>query len=141
MSNYFLVKTDPETFSIEDFARAKITRWDGVHNYQAIAIIKQWKIDDLVYIYHSMGKACIVGLAKVVSQPIKDINDTRNISWVADLELLIVYPENLWISLKSIKETHLFDDWSLIRQSRLSVMTAPEEFVKWHDTKLISVNK
>jgi predicted RNA-binding protein with PUA-like domain len=131
--NYFLAKTDPETFSIEDFAREKITHWDGVHNYQAINFIKQWQIGDLVYIYHSMGKAHIVGFAKVVTDPIKDINDKRNISWVADLELIKIYPESKQIGLKQIKESGLFNDWFLVKQSRLSVMDAPQEFVDWFE--------
>ena len=135
MPNYFLAKTDPETFSIEDFAREKITRWDGVHNHQAIAVIKSWQIGDLVYIYHSMGKAHIVGIAKVITEPIKDDNDLRNISWVADLELLQVYPTEKQIGLKQIKESHLFDDWKLVTQSRLSVMTVPQSFVDWFENK------
>ena len=134
MPNYFLAKTDPETFSIEDFAREKITHWDGVYNYQAIAVIKSWQIGDLVYIYHSMGKAHIVGLSKVISEPIKDINDKRNISWIADLELLEVYPKEKQIDLKQIKESHLFDDWKLVTQSRLSVMAVPQNFVDWFES-------
>ena len=133
MPNYFLAKTDPETFSIDDFDREKITHWDGVHNYQAIAVIKSWQIGDLVYIYHSMGKAHIVGLAKVITEPVKDINDKRNISWVADLELLEVYPKEKQIGLKQIKESHLFDDWKLVTQSRLSVMAVPQNFVDWFE--------
>jgi predicted RNA-binding protein with PUA-like domain len=133
MPNYFLAKTDPETFSIEDFAHEKITHWDGVHNYQAINFIKQWKIGDLVYIYHSMGKAHIVGLAKVITEPIKDVNDKRDISWVADLELLEIYPEPKQIGLKQIKESHLFNDWKLVTNSRLSVMDVPQTFVDWFE--------
>jgi predicted RNA-binding protein with PUA-like domain len=136
MPNYFLAKTDPETFSIEDFTREKITHWDGVHNYQAINFIKQWQIGDLVYIYHSMGKAHIVGIAKVVTEPVKDVNDTRNISWVADLELIEIYPEAKQIGLKQIKESHLFDEWKLVTNSRLSVMDVPQEFVDWFENYL-----
>jgi len=40
MSNIFLAKTEPNTFSIDDFEKEKITLWDGVHNYQAIKVIK-----------------------------------------------------------------------------------------------------
>ena len=134
MPNYFLAKTDPETFSIEDFAAEKITCWDGVHNYQAIAVIKIWQIGDLVYIYHSMGKAHIVGIAKVVTEPIKDVNDKRNISWIADLELIEVYTKDKQIGLKQIKESHLFDDWKLVTQSRLSVMAVPQSFVEWFES-------
>jgi predicted RNA-binding protein with PUA-like domain len=133
---YYLAKTDPETFSIQDFEKEKITTWDGVHNYQAINCIKQWKIGDMVYVYHSMGKACIVGLSKVVSEPVKDENDKRGISWKADLEIIESYPESKYVTLKEIKNTGLFDDFALIRQSRLSVMACTPEFINWVNAKL-----
>ncbi len=135
MSKYYLAKTDPETFSIVDFAREKITTWDGVHNHQAINCIKQWQIGDLILIYHSMGKPKLVGLAKVVTEPIKDENDKKNISWKADLELQVSFPPEKQITLKDIKNTNLFNDFALVRQSRLSVMECNKFFVAWLKTK------
>jgi predicted RNA-binding protein with PUA-like domain len=132
MPKYFLAKTDPETFSMDDFAREKVTTWSGVHSYAAIAFIKQWKIGDRVYIYQSMGKADIAGISTVVSQPIFDVNDERRISWVADLRLDEVYPESKRLTLKEIKASGIFDNWSLVKQSRLSVMPCPDEFVQFH---------
>jgi predicted RNA-binding protein with PUA-like domain len=134
-TKYYLAKTDPETFSILDFAKEKVTHWDGVHSHQAINCIKQWKIDDLVLIYHSMGKAKLMGLAKVVTLPKKDLNDSRNISWVADLELVEVFLEAKQITLKEIKATNLFNDFALVKQSRLSVMECTDFFVAWLKTK------
>ena len=134
-AKYFLAKTDPETFSIDDFAKEKITYWDGVHSHQAINCIKQWKIGDFVLIYHSMGKAKIVGLSKVVTDPHKDLKDVRDISWAADLELIKVFEESKQVSLKEIKETQLFNDFSLVRQSRLSVMACTEDFITWLKSK------
>lgn len=131
MPKYFLAKTDPETFSIQDFEKEKITRWDGVHNYQAINTIKSWQIGDLIFIYHSQTKPRIVGLAKVVNKPEVDPNDKRKISWYAKLELLEIYSENQQISLKKIKETSLFTDFILVRNPRLSTMPCPDNFVKW----------
>lgn len=133
---YYLVKTDPETFSITDFENEKITKWDGVHNYQAINCIKSWKIGDSILIYHSQGEATIVGLAQVISEPIKDVNDVRNISWCADLELLRVYPEEKRISLKDIKSSGLFGDFLLVKNPRLSVMECPNNFIEWLGTKI-----
>jgi predicted RNA-binding protein with PUA-like domain len=135
MPKYYLAKTDPDTFSIDDFVQEKITTWDGVHNYQAISFIKRWQIGDLVLIYHSMGKAKLVGLAKVVTESIKDENDKRGISWKADLELLEVFPEEKQITLKEIKNTNLFNDFALVRQSRLSVMECTKFFIAWLKTK------
>ena len=140
MPNYFLAKTDPDTFSIDDFVREKVTTWDGVHSYQAINCIKEWQIGDLVYIYHSLGEASIVGLATVITEPKKDENDARGISWIANLELIETYPKETRINLKTIKETGLFADFALARQSRLSVMRCPVPFVDWLQPKLTKIS-
>jgi len=87
MPKYYLAKTDPETYSITTFAKEKETNWDGVHNYQAINFIKSWEIGDFVLIYNSQGENRIVGLAEVVGNPEKDLNDKRE-SWYAKLRLL-----------------------------------------------------
>lgn len=137
MANLFLAKTDPDTFSIHDFELEKITRWDGVHNYQAINFIKNWQIGDLVLIYHSQIKnPAIVGISKVVTKPEKDENDKRNISWFADLELIQALPEDKQITLSQIKANPDFQDFLLIKQSRLSVMPCPDNFANWIKTKL-----
>jgi predicted RNA-binding protein with PUA-like domain len=134
MPEYFLAKTDPETFSISDFDKEKITTWDGVHNYQAINVIKTWKIGDVVLIYHSIQDKAIVGVAKVVSEPIQNLNDKRY-SWISDLEILNIFEKEKWITLKEIKENvDLFPDLLLIRHSRLSVMNLPKNFVNWLKT-------
>ena len=127
---YFLVKTDPSEYSIEDFARDKCTTWDGVHNFQALQILRQWQIGDLVLVYHSQTDTCLVGLAQVISLPRPNVNDPRP-SWVADLELVQVFPESQRISLQQIKQSGLFTDFSLIKQPRLSVMECSLEFIQW----------
>lgn len=128
---YFLAKSEPSTYSIDDLKREGVTPWDGVHNYQAINVIKSWKPGDSVFIYHSMGEARIVGLAKVVSEPRPDENDERGISWLADLEFVREYPEDQKVTLKEVKATEMFQDFALVRQSRLSTMECTPEFVKW----------
>lgn len=131
MSRYFLAKTDPETYSIRDFSKDRETKWDGVHNFQAIAVIKKWDIGDVVLIYHSQGEAKIVGLAEVVSQPEKDLNDKKGISWYARLKFVKEFDERQKISLKEVKSSGLFNDFALVRQSRLSTMECPIEFIEW----------
>lgn len=130
VSQYFLTKTDPDTYSIQDFIKDQKTVWDGVHNFQAIKVIESWKVGDGVLIYHSLTDKKIVALAKVVSDPRQNMDDPRY-SWVADLELVRVFPDVQQITLKSIKETGKFSDFGLIKQSRLSVMECPEEFILW----------
>ena len=124
---YFLAKTDPETYSIEQFAREKRTVWDGVRNAQALRAIQAMKPGDLVFVYHSMTNAAVVGLAKVASLPRPDPKDAK--LTVIEFEFLNQFAEP--VPLKAIKESGLFDDWALVRQSRLSTMEAPAAFAVW----------
>lgn len=129
--NYFLAKTDPETYSIDDFAREGHTTWDGVRNPQAVQFIKAMQSGDQVLIYHSQGETAIVGLALVTSVPRPDPKEdpTKPKSWVVDMQFVkkLVAP----VSLREIKASGQFDDWSLVRHSRLSTMSVPEGFIKW----------
>ncbi|HTI14797.1 MAG TPA: EVE domain-containing protein [Dictyobacter sp.] len=124
---YFLAKTDPETYSIEQLAREKATVWDGVRNAQALQAIRAMRPDDTMLIYHSMGEAAVVGVAQVTSEPRPDPNDSK--SWVVDVAFVkqLARP----VTLREIKASHLFDDWSLVRQSRLSTMAVPDSFMSW----------
>ena len=124
---YFLAKTDPETYSIDQLEKAKKTVWDGVTNPQAVRAIREMRPGDKVFIYHSGGLSAIVGLARVVSEPRPDPKNPK--SAVVDLEFLgRIEPP---VSLAEIKQSKLFDDWALVRQGRLSTMAAPESFVEW----------
>jgi len=124
---YFLAKTDPETYSIDDLKRDGKTVWDGVRNPAAVNAIKTMQPGDTVIIYHSQGQAAVVGLAKVVSTARPDPNEAR--SWVADFEY--VQHAKRPVTLREVKESHKFDDWLLVRQGRLSTMSAPDEFWEW----------
>jgi predicted RNA-binding protein with PUA-like domain len=124
---YFLAKTDPETYSIDQLEKEKKTVWDGVTNPQAVRAIREMKPGDKVFIYHSGGLSAVVGLAKVLSDGRPDPKNPK--SAVADLEYLgRIDPP---VTLSEIKQSQLFDDWALVRQGRLSTMAAPEKFVQW----------
>jgi predicted RNA-binding protein with PUA-like domain len=124
---YFLAKTEPTTYSIDDLERDQKTTWDGVTNPQAVKNIREMRPGDRVFIYHSGGVSAIVGLATIKSEPRDDPKNPR--SAVVDLEYLgrIEPPA----TLAEIKESKKFDDWALVRQGRLSTMPAPEKFVEW----------
>jgi predicted RNA-binding protein with PUA-like domain len=124
---YFLAKTDPQTYSLDDLKRDGSTEWDGVRNPTAVNAIKRMKPGDRVFIYHSQGEAAVVGLAEVVSEARPDENDAK--SWVADFKY--VRHAKKPVTLREIKESHEFDDWLLVRQGRLSTMEAPKEFWDW----------
>lgn len=130
MPKLFLAKTEPSTFSIDDFEKEQITLWDGVHNYQAINVIKTWEIGDYVLIYHSVKDKCIVGLGKVLEPPYENFDDTR-FSWSAKLEFITKFEPQERINLAQIKQTNLFKNFLLVTNSRLSVMPCPDNFVTW----------
>ena len=125
--NYFLAKTDPETYSIDQLEREHKTVWDGVKNPQALRAIASMRSGDRVFMYHSGGDAAIVGLARVASEPRPDPKNPK--LTVVDLEFVTrVEPPT---TLREIKESGHFNDWALVRQGRLSTMAAPAAFVTW----------
>ncbi len=124
---YFLAKTDPQTYSLDDLEQDKTTVWDGVRNAAALLAIRSMHANDNLLIYHSQGEAAIVGLAHIISEPRPDPNDPK--SWVVDVEFMRRFDHP--VTLREIKENHLFDDWALVRQGRLSTMSVPENVVAW----------
>ena len=124
---WFLAKTDPETYSLDDLERERKTAWDGVTNAQAVRAIRSMRPGDRVFIYHSGGVSGIVGLATVRSEPRDDPRNPK--SAVVDLEFAARLDPPT--TLAEIKQSKEFDDWALVRQGRLSTMPAPDKFVKW----------
>ena len=125
--SYFLAKTEPGTYSIDDLERDKRTAWDGVTNPQAVRAIREMKPGDIVFIYHSGGVSSVVGMATVKSPPRDDPKNAK--SAVVELEYAgRIEPP---VTLAEIKQSKKFDDWALVRQGRLSTMPVPEKFVTW----------
>ena len=128
---YFLAKTDPETYSLDDLERDKRTSWDGVNNAQAVRAIREMRPGDRVFIYHSGGVSGVVGLATIRSEPRDDPKNPK--SAVVDFEFAgRLEPPT---SLAEIKQSEKFVDWALVRQGRLSTMAAPAKFVEWMRTR------
>jgi len=120
---YFLAKTDPDTYSIDDLAREGVTAWDGVHNYAAIAFIKRMRPGDQVFIYESLSTKAIVGLAEVAGEPYENKDDTR-FSWAVHMKFIKKYKHH--VTLAEIKQEEALKDFALVRQSRLSTMIVPD---------------
>jgi predicted RNA-binding protein with PUA-like domain len=124
---HFLAKTDPDTYSIGQLEREKQTAWDGVTNAQAVKTILEMRPGDRIFIYHSGGAPAVMGMAEVVSPGRPDPRNPK--SAVVDLQFSgRLDPPT---TLAEIKQSKKFDDWALVRQSRLSTMRAPQEFVSW----------
>jgi predicted RNA-binding protein with PUA-like domain len=129
---YFLAKTDPDTYSIEDFEKEAETIWDGVHNHQAINVIKTMSPGDIVYIYHSMQDKSIVGLAEVAGEPFENTSDPR-FSWAVRMKFI---KRTNPVTLKEIKAEPLLGEFLLVRHSRLSTMPVPNDVANWLNDRI-----
>jgi predicted RNA-binding protein with PUA-like domain len=124
---YYLAKSEPGTYSIDDLERDRQTVWDGVTNAQAVRAILAMRPGDKVFFYHSGGVSSIVGLATVKSPGKPDPKNAKS----AVAEFAFAAKLDPPTTLADVKTSKLFEDWALVRQSRLSTMAAPEAFVGW----------
>lgn len=130
---YFLAKTEPTEYAIEDLEKKGEDRWDGVTNPVAAKNIRSMKIGDRVLIYHSGKNPSIVGLAEVTKLAQQDSKNPK--SWVPVFKFVKKFETTA--SLEEIKASHKFDDWALVKQGRLSTMPVPEDFIEWLEKKSI----
>ena len=127
--NYWLMKSEPDVWSIEQQKRAgkKGVAWDGVRNYQAANNLRKMNNGDLCFFYHSnIGKE-IVGIVKVIKSAFIDKTDKKK-RFVA-VQVRFVSKFKRGISLEKIKENKKISHLALIKQSRLSVM--PIDYKSW----------
>ena len=127
--NYWLLKSEPDVWSIEQQKKAGIkgASWDGVRNYQAANNLRKMKKGDLCFFYHSnIGKE-IVGIVKVIKSAFIDKTDKKK-RFVA-VQVRFVSKFKRAISLEKIKKNTKISHLPLIKQSRLSVM--PIDYKSW----------
>ena len=122
MKKYWLVKSEPNVWSIDQQKRAgaKGTLWDGVRNYQAANNLKAMKKGDLCFFYHSnIGKE-VVGIVEVIKEYFIDPTD-KDKKFVA---VQVKFKKKLkkFVKLETIKQNNKLSQLPLIKQSRLSVM-------------------
>ena len=141
--NYWLMKSEPDVFSIDDLARVQIEPWDGVRNYQARNMLRdQMQLGDQVFFYHSnCDLPGIVGIAEVCRTAYPDLSalnpeskyfdpkaTPENPRWVCvDVKFVRKLPKT--ISLQRLKTYDALNGWALIAKgNRLSVMpvSAPQ---------------
>ena len=121
--NYWLLKTEPDTFSWDDLVRDKKTGWDGVRNFQARSHHKAMKKGDLAFVYHTGEKKSVVGIAKVTKENYPDPKDNE---WVA-IEIAPVSKLKNPVGLAQIKADKRFTTMVLVKASRLSVQPVKKE--------------
>ncbi|MBE9558142.1 MAG: EVE domain-containing protein [Proteobacteria bacterium] len=122
---YWLMKTEPGTWSWDDQVRDGVAEWDGVRNYQASNNMKAMRIGDRVFFYHSVNEKRIVGIAEVAREYYPDPTDASGRFGMVDVKA--VMPMNKPVSLADIKGEPKLQELALIRQSRLSVMPIDDD--------------
>ena len=117
---YWLLKSEPSTWSWEDQVQSKIDMWDGVRNYQARNNLMKMKKGDHCFFYHSVNEKSVVGIVEVHKEHYPDPTDNSKRFVAIDVKALkkLKYP----VTLDRIKKNKKLQKISLIKQSRLSVM-------------------
>ncbi len=137
--NYWLVKTEPEEYSIDDLCRDKVTSWEGIRNYAARNNLRQMKQGDLVLVYHSSTKPTgAAGIAKITKEAYPDPEQwnpqssyfdpkspTEDPRWDrVDMAFVEKFPSI--VSLEEIKKIRSLKEMVLIKRARLSVQPVSE---------------
>ncbi|MEQ8345823.1 MAG: EVE domain-containing protein [Sneathiellaceae bacterium] len=124
---YWLVKTEPATWSWDDQVKHGTTPWDGVRNHQAANNMRAMKKGDRCFFYHSVSEKQIVGIVKVGGTFRPDPKDASGKFGLVDLEM--VKPFKTPVTLAQIKAEPELAEMVLVKNSRLSVQpVAPEEW-------------
>lgn len=125
--SYWLLKTEPETFSWDDFLKDETGRWDGVRNFSARNHLRAMKIGDYALFYHTGKEKRIVGIAEVKREHYPDPSATKGDFSAVDFLPVKAFTEA--VGLKAIKADQRFTEMKLVRSPRLSVQPVlPEEF-------------
>jgi predicted RNA-binding protein with PUA-like domain len=126
MKNYWLVKSEPASYSWDDLVAEGKTSWTGVRNFTARNNLRSMRVGDEVLFYHSVTDKAVVGVAKVVRAAYPD-STAKEGDWSA-VDLVPLKPLRKPVALAQIKARRLLKNISLVRQSRLSVhaLTAAE---------------
>lgn len=122
---YWLIKSEPNTYSWDDLVKLGQDHWDGVRNYAARNNMKLMKEGDLALFYHSVNGKEVIGIAKVVREHYPDPT-TDDDRWVV---VDFVPQEKLKkpISLETIKADSQLQEMVLVNNSRLSVQPVKKE--------------
>jgi predicted RNA-binding protein with PUA-like domain len=122
--NFWLAKSEPESYSWSQLVKDGKTAWTGVRNFQARNNLRAMKKGDLVFFYHSVSEKQIVGLARVAKEFYPDATADEG-DWSC-VDLVPVKPLAQPVSLEKIKAEKIFREMPLLKQSRLSVTPLAE---------------
>lgn len=116
---YWLVKSEPETWSWAQQAKSGKTNWDGVRNHQAAGYLRAMKKGDLAFFYHSGDEKQVVGVVKVSGEHKTDPKDETG-KFVM-VEMAMDKPAKAPVTLTAIKAEPKLANMVLVKNSRLSV--------------------
>ena len=124
---YWLFKSEPGAWSWDDQVKDGTAEWDGIRNYQADNNMKEMKIGDRAFFYHSVNEKQIVGVVEIVKEHYPDPTDPKGRFGMVDVKALhsVKHP----VTLAEIKQEPALKDLALVRQSRLSVV--PVSKAEW----------
>ena len=142
--NYWLMKSEPDVYSIDDLARDRNEIWDGVRNYQARNFLKSMAVGDIAFFYHSNTKPPgIAGLMKISEERVVDPTQFDKASKYYDAKstpeaprwhtVTVTYVETFahYVSLNELKDTFAPDELQVVKRgNRLSVMPVTESVAK-----------
>ena len=124
---YWLIKSEPNTYSWDDFVKLGRDHWDGVRNFHARNNIKAMQEGDLALFYHSVNEKSVVGIAEVVREHYPDPT-TDDDRWSV-VDFVPVRPLKRKVTLDEIKADDRFSEMVLVKNTRLSVQPVKvEEF-------------
>ncbi|XP_026469513.1 thymocyte nuclear protein 1-like [Ctenocephalides felis] len=121
MPSYWMLKSEPNTYSFKQMETDQITSWDGVRNYQAQNFMKTMKIGDQAFFYHSVSDKEIVGIVEIIKEHY--MADDPKFGMV---DVKFIKPLKNPVTLAMLKSNPQLKDLLMLKQSRLSVSPVSE---------------
>lgn len=122
---YWLLKSEPATWSWDDQIHQDKEPWTGVRNHQAARFLKMMECGDHAFFYHSGKKPAIIGIIQIVNSAYPDPTDTTGRFVCVDVQAQKPLPHA--VTLTTLKENSMFSNMLLLQQPRLSVVPVSEE--------------
>jgi predicted RNA-binding protein with PUA-like domain len=126
---YWLLKTEPETFSWDDQIKrgAKGEPWSGVRNFTARRHLKEMKKGDLAFFYHTGEEKQVVGIVETIKESYPDPTDPKGVFVMVDVKAVKPFPKP--VTLAAVKAEPRLKEMALVKYSRLSVQ--PVSAAEW----------
>lgn len=136
MPQYWLIKSEPSSYSFEQLQKDRRTSWTGIRNFEARNNLRAMKPGDLLFYYHTGDEKQVVGVARVASHPGPDRTAKPGEEWVA-VDVEPVSPLKLPVTLSTVKTTETLAEFGLVKKGRISVI--PVKPAEWK--KILSLGK